>query len=82
MTAATTVLGLLPIVGQHLFPHVFRADSGAQVYGPIGLAVASGLVVSTALSLLVLPAVLAISLDLRRWLGVRRPRRPNLEVSA
>jgi HAE1 family hydrophobic/amphiphilic exporter-1 len=69
MTAATTVLGLLPIVGQHLFPYVFRADSGAAVYGPIGLAVASGLVVSTALSLLALPAVLAVSFDLRRWAG-------------
>jgi len=82
MTAATTVLGLLPIVGQHLFPHVFRADSGAQVYGPIGLAVASGLVVSTALSLLVLPAVLGISLDIRRWLGVRRRPRPNSQEAA
>ncbi|MGE0708721.1 MAG: efflux RND transporter permease subunit [Planctomycetota bacterium] len=66
MTAGTTVLGLLPVVGQHLFPLVFRADSGAQVYGPIGLAVASGLTVSTGLSLLVLPAVLAASFDLRR----------------
>lgn len=82
MTAATTVLGLLPIVGQHLFPYVFRADSGARVYGPIGLAVASGLVVSTALSLLVLPAVLGVSLDLRRWLGVRRKRRPGAGLSA
>ncbi|HBP18417.1 MAG TPA: hypothetical protein DEA08_11620 [Planctomycetes bacterium] len=73
MTAATTVLGLLPIVGQHLFPELFRGDSGAAVYGPIGLAVASGLVVSTALSLLVLPAALAASFDLRRlgrrWFG-------------
>lgn len=76
MTAATTVLGLLPVVGQHLFPEVFRGDSGAQVYGPIGLAVASGLVVSTALSLLVLPAVLGVSLDLRRWVGARRASPP------
>ena len=43
MTAAPTVLGLLPIVGQHLLPEVFHGDSGAQVYGPIGLAVACGL---------------------------------------
>lgn len=84
MTAATTVLGLLPVVGQHLFPEVFRADSGAQVYGPIGLAVASGLVVSTALSLLVLPAVLGVSLDVRRWLGARRraSAAPPAEVPA
>jgi HAE1 family hydrophobic/amphiphilic exporter-1 len=65
MTAATTVLGLLPIVGQHLFPETFSADSGARVYGPIGLAVASGLVVSTGLTLLVLPAALAVTHDLR-----------------
>ncbi|RMG16097.1 MAG: efflux RND transporter permease subunit [Planctomycetota bacterium] len=66
MTAATTVLGLLPIVAQHLFPEAFSADSGAQTYGPIGLAVASGLAVSTALTLLVLPATTSLALDARR----------------
>ena len=45
---------------------VFDADSGAGVYGPIGLAVASGLVVSTALTLLVLPALLSIAMDVQR----------------
>jgi HAE1 family hydrophobic/amphiphilic exporter-1 len=63
MTAGTTVLGLLPIVLQHLLPEVFNADSGAQMYGPIGLAVASGLIVSTVLTLLVLPAVLSVAMD-------------------
>jgi len=79
MTAATTVLGLLPIVLQHLFPET-SSDSGAQVYGPIGLAVASGLVVSTALTLLVLPALLHVGLGARDWvwarIGWRGPEAP------
>lgn len=69
MTAATTVLGLLPLVLQHLLPDIFTGDSGAEVYGPIGLAVTSGLIVSTALTLLVLPAVLSVSMSARAMVG-------------
>ena len=71
MTAGTTVLGLLPIVLQHLAPEWFQSDSGAETYGPIGLAVASGLVVSTVLTLLVLPTVLGLTLEVPAWVRAK-----------
>ncbi|MEM7049355.1 MAG: efflux RND transporter permease subunit [Acidobacteriota bacterium] len=52
MTTATTVLGLLPMA--------LGVGDGAEIRTPMAIAVISGLVVSTALTLLIVPAVYAL----------------------
>ena len=49
MTSATTVLGLLPMA--------FGLGEGSELRTPMALTVIGGLVVSTALTLLIIPAV-------------------------
>jgi HAE1 family hydrophobic/amphiphilic exporter-1 len=52
MTTATTVLGLLPMA--------VGLGAGSELRGPMALTVIGGLVASTALTLLILPAVYTI----------------------
>jgi HAE1 family hydrophobic/amphiphilic exporter-1 len=52
MTTATTVLGLLPMA--------FATSEGAELRTPMALAVISGLVVSTLLTLIVIPTLYAL----------------------
>ena len=49
MTAMTTALGLLPLL--------FSSGTGSEVQRPLATAVVGGLVTSTVLTLLVLPAL-------------------------
>jgi HAE1 family hydrophobic/amphiphilic exporter-1 len=57
MTTITTVLGLLPLV---LFP-----GSGSELYRGLGAVVLGGLLLSTLLTLVVVPATFALVLDLQ-----------------
>ncbi|HEX5758240.1 MAG TPA: efflux RND transporter permease subunit, partial [Thermoanaerobaculia bacterium] len=52
MTTATTVLGLLPMV--------FGVGDGAEIRTPMAIAVISGLVTSTALTLFIIPSIYAL----------------------
>ena len=52
MTTATTVLGLLPMA--------FGLGEGSELRTPMALTVIGGLVTSTVLTLLVIPAVYAV----------------------
>jgi cobalt-zinc-cadmium resistance protein CzcA len=65
MTAATTALGLLPLV--------WASGVGSEIQRPLAVVVVSGVVTSTALTLLVLPV-------LYMWLG--GPRRHAGEAEA
>ena len=57
MTMTTTVLGLCPLV---LFP-----GAGSELYRGLGSVVLGGLVVSTLLTLVLVPTVFSIALDIR-----------------
>jgi len=61
ITTTTTVLGLLPLV---LFP-----GAGSELYRGLGGVVLGGLVVSTLFTLLLVPALFSLVLDLGAWLG-------------
>ncbi len=63
MTTATTVLGLLPLTGWLAgLPVVGRLGSGqgAEIRAPMAVAVIAGLIVSTALTLIVIPVVYSL----------------------
>ena len=73
MTTATTALGLLPLTGWLAGLPVlgeFGASEGAELRAPMAIAVITGLVSSTALTLLVVPT--AYSLLARIGLASRR----------
>jgi HAE1 family hydrophobic/amphiphilic exporter-1 len=61
MTTATTVCGLSPLV---LFP-----GAGSELYRGLGAVVLGGLVVSTLFTLLLVPTLFSLMLDLRDRLG-------------
>jgi HAE1 family hydrophobic/amphiphilic exporter-1 len=62
MTTATTVLGLVPMA--------LGLGDGAEIRTPMAIAVISGLISSTALTLVVIPTVYVLAERLRdRWLG-------------
>jgi HAE1 family hydrophobic/amphiphilic exporter-1 len=69
MTAATTDLGLLPLILPIFFPAIFGPTEGrAGMWAPVGLAIFGGLTVSTFLTLIVLPAIYQVVDDLGKWL--------------
>jgi HAE1 family hydrophobic/amphiphilic exporter-1 len=59
MTAVTTVLGLLPLV---LFP-----GAGSELYRGLGAVLLGGLIVSTLLPLVLIPALFSLTMDAREW---------------
>ena len=74
MTTATTVLGLLPMA--------LGLGDGAEIRTPMAVAVISGLLTSTFLTLLVIPTIYELT---DRWaeraFGVRRGKQPALKPS-
>jgi len=60
MTTLTTVLGLLPLV---LFP-----GSGSELYRGLGSVVLGGLVVSTLFTLILVPTLFSLVLDIQQWI--------------
>jgi HAE1 family hydrophobic/amphiphilic exporter-1 len=60
MTAVTTVLGLLPLV---LFP-----GAGSELYRGLGAVLLGGLVASTVLPLVMVPALFSLTMEARAWL--------------
>ena len=68
ITTLTTVLGLLPLV---LFP-----GAGSELYRGLGSVVLGGLVISTILTLVLVPTVFTVTMDARlavsQWLENRR----------
>ncbi|MBI4569590.1 MAG: efflux RND transporter permease subunit, partial [Planctomycetes bacterium] len=61
MTTLTTLLGLLPMVAPYLLPEMFPASSErANLWAPLGLTILGGLLVSTVLSLIILPSMYSV----------------------
>lgn len=59
MTAVTTVLGLLPLV---LFP-----GAGSELYRGLGAVLLGGLIASTVLPLVLIPALFSLTMDAKEW---------------
>jgi HAE1 family hydrophobic/amphiphilic exporter-1 len=59
MTTMTTVLGLLPLV---LFP-----GAGSELYRGLGAVVLGGLLISTIFTLVLVPALFGLTMDVRNW---------------
>ena len=74
ITTLTTVLGLLPLV---LFP-----GAGSELYRGLGVVFLGGMIVSTCFTLVLVPVVFVLLMDLRHFLGLapesetRSPTRP------
>ncbi|MCP4664406.1 MAG: efflux RND transporter permease subunit [bacterium] len=69
MTAATTILGLSPMVAPFFFPALFGPPEGrAAFWAPVGLVILGGLTTSTFLTLVVIPTVYSLVDDLTRSL--------------
>jgi HAE1 family hydrophobic/amphiphilic exporter-1 len=61
MTTVTTLIGLIPLV---LMP-----GAGSELYRGLGAVVLGGLAVSTAFTLILVPALFTLMLDLQQWMG-------------
>lgn len=74
MTTTTTVLGLLPLV---LFP-----GSGSELYRGLGAVVLGGLILSTVVTLVLVPALFTLTLHTKQKLldGLRRLKRTDPEI--
>ncbi len=59
MSVSTSVCGMLPLV---LFP-----GAGSELYRGLGAVVVGGLIVSTAFTLFLVPALFSLTLDARAW---------------
>ena len=64
--------GLVPAIG--FVPMALATGTGAEVQKPLATVVIGGLVTATILTLLVLPAITRVVLDLGERLAARRPR--------
>jgi multidrug efflux pump subunit AcrB len=69
MTSIATLMAALPAA--------LSLGAGAEIRKPMAIAVIGGLTVSTALSLLVVPAFYVIADGVKGWLGRRRPARQH-----
>jgi len=67
MTTATTVLGLLPLA--------LGIGDGAELRAPMAIAVISGLLTSTALTLIVIPTIYSLLDGMVAWLAGARTKR-------
>ena len=70
MTTTTTVFGLAPLV---LF-----GGAGSELYRGLGSVVLGGLVVSTLFTLILVPTMFSLMLDLQKWLMPKRQERVDL----
>jgi HAE1 family hydrophobic/amphiphilic exporter-1 len=61
MTTVTTLIGLIPLV---LMP-----GAGSELYRGLGAVVLGGLAVSTAFTLILVPALFTLMLDLQQWIN-------------
>jgi len=59
MTTMTTVLGLMPLV---LFP-----GAGSELYRGLGAVVLGGLFLSTVFTLILVPALFSLTMEIRSW---------------
>jgi HAE1 family hydrophobic/amphiphilic exporter-1 len=73
MTTITTVFGLLPLV---LFP-----GAGSELYRGLGAVVLGGLLISTIVTLVVIPAFFSLTMDIgMRYFGVRMRSTEEIEA--
>ena len=72
MTTATTVFGMLPLV--------FARGSGSELYRGLGAAVLGGLVVSSVLTLILIPTLFSLWMDAKGALPAGVMGRPGGEV--
>jgi HAE1 family hydrophobic/amphiphilic exporter-1 len=72
MTTATTVCGLSPLV--------FFPGAGSELYRGLGAVVLGGLVVSTVFTLLLVPTLFSLMMDLKDWLSPAKAAPPAIET--
>jgi HAE1 family hydrophobic/amphiphilic exporter-1 len=73
MTTATTVLGLLPLA--------LGIGEGAELRAPMAIAVISGLITSTALTLIAIPTMYSLLDGIVAWLaGARTKKRDKTPI--
>ncbi len=68
MTTLTTVVGLSPLV--------FFPGAGSELYRGLGSVVLGGLVVSTIVTLFLVPTLFSLMVELKLWLGKQLQRTP------
>lgn len=68
MTTATTVFGLSPLV--------FFPGAGSELYRGLGAVVLGGLLLSTFFTLVLVPTLFSLMIDLKKWLFGNRPTEP------
>ncbi|MFQ5804270.1 MAG: efflux RND transporter permease subunit, partial [Candidatus Methylomirabilales bacterium] len=73
MTTATTVFGMLPLV--------FARGSGSELYRGLGAAVLGGLVVASLFTLILIPTLFSLWMDVQGAVAVRLKGRQTEEVS-
>jgi HAE1 family hydrophobic/amphiphilic exporter-1 len=67
MTTTTTIVGLIPLV--------VAPGAGSELYRGLGAVILGGLAISTLFTLILVPVVFTLTLDLQNWLrGSRRQR--------
>jgi HAE1 family hydrophobic/amphiphilic exporter-1 len=68
ITAATTILGMTPLIAPFLLPQWFGALEGrAANWAPIGLVIVGGLTTSTFLTLIIIPTIYSLVDDTTRF---------------
>jgi multidrug efflux pump subunit AcrB len=72
MTTVAMVAGMVPIAFSHLLPLDLGGDGSWRA--PMGLTVIGGLIFSTLLTLLLVPAFFSIAIDIESWLGGKARR--------
>jgi HAE1 family hydrophobic/amphiphilic exporter-1 len=72
MTAFSTIAGMTPVA--------IGLGAGAETRSPMGLAIVGGMLTSTILTLIVVPAVYSLMDDIAGWLLRMFTRRPSLSV--
>jgi HAE1 family hydrophobic/amphiphilic exporter-1 len=72
MTSIITIIALAPVA--------FWPKTGLDAYSPLGTVVVGGLIVGTALTLMVIPIMHTVVDDLLRWMQVHLLRRPVTEA--
>ena len=73
MTTLTTVCGLSPLV--------FFPGAGSELYRGLGSVVLGGLLVSTVITLFLVPTLFSLMVELKTWLGTMLERFNNNEIA-
>jgi HAE1 family hydrophobic/amphiphilic exporter-1 len=69
MTTATSVFGMMPLVLSGALTRFGVSTAGSELYQGLGSVVVGGLIMATLFTLVVVPMLLSLALDLRIWMA-------------